>query len=515
MEGIASGYVMPLRRTVKEQGTVDNILRYLKGPSVTGTLILPVLKSENYAAVPKKLENIIAHKCTKLASYLIYVENLILHGARKIILCSEIKNNRNYIHRRLGLLQHHHEANIKLISSNEDCSGPSASMYHEIQLYGPISTVLILPHNDLVENVKLVERVDEVLRSVAPKAHMICFWGTNSNVNYKRDHSLLVSNIGWDKKCEFNDVIKILDKIFENPADIYLKNNVEDDTSEENFTYKDFFLLLARSFESLCSVADSVSKTIDLIQLASNSSHIKMDIAPIFIVPGIMGHTCKYLKEFVRKLMFPTYVVNLNDSENTIKDDALVIVEKMKQIYDGPYNIVGVSWGGALAQEIAKIFENQNDRIQLYLIDAIPETIQSIITEDGHNDNLEVTLLLELLQGSQHGLANNLNWQEGIHAVAQSLNYSKRESQKLEQAMNFVKNKLQRIIQYKPSDKLVNGLTRLLRPQDSSKDYSYNILKYCNQVKVEIIKGNHFTMLQTDTLAEYVNKNAIRRKFYQ
>ncbi|GLV61301.1 Fatty acid synthase 3, partial [Carabus blaptoides fortunei] len=343
---------------------------------------------------------------------------------------------------------------------------------------------------------------------------MICFWGTNSNVNYKRDHSLLVSNIGWDKKCEFNDVIKILDKILENPADIYVKINVEDDTSEENFTYKDFFLLLARSFESLCSVTDSVSKTIDLIQLASNSSHITMDVAPIFIVPGIMGHTCKYFKEFVRKLMFPTYVVNLNDSENTIKYDALVIVEKIKQIYDGPYNIVGVSWGGALAIEIAKIFENHNDRIQLYLIDAIPETIQSIITEDGHNDNLEVTLLLELLQSSQHGLPNNLNWQDSIHAVAQSLNYSKRESQKLELTMNFVKNKLQRIIQYKPSDKLVNGLTRLLKPQDSSKDYSYNIMKYCKQVKIEMIKGNHFTMLQTDALAEYVNKNAIRRKFY-
>ncbi|GLV36714.1 Fatty acid synthase 3 [Carabus blaptoides fortunei] len=141
--------------------------------------------------------------------------------------------------------------------------------------------------------------------------------------------------------------------------------------------------------------------------------------------------------------------------------------------------------------------------------------ITEIIDNNAESLTVHIKKISERSAGSKHGLANNLNWQEGIHAVAQSLNYSKRESQKLEQAMNFVKNKFQRIIQYKPSDKLVNGLTRLLRPQDSSKDYSYNILKYCNQVKIEIIKGNHFTMLQTDALAEYVNKNAIRRKFYQ
>lgn len=166
------------------------------------------------------------------------VECLISHGATKIIICSEIKTNRNYIYRRLGLIQHYHEANIKLISSNEDCSGPSAKIYHDIQLYGPISTVLILPHNDLAENVKLVVNVDEVLQSVAPKAHMICFWGTNADVNYKRNHSLFVSNIRWDRKSEFSQVIKILDKILANPADLYIKNNTEDDISEENFTHK-------------------------------------------------------------------------------------------------------------------------------------------------------------------------------------------------------------------------------------------------------------------------------------
>lgn len=76
-------------------------------------------------------------------------------------------------------------------------------------------------------------------------------------------------------------------------------------------------------------------------------------------------------------------------------------IQKIKQVYDGPYNIIGISWGGALATEIAKILEDQKERIQLYLIDGIPETIQSIVTEDGHNDNLEMTLLLELLQCSE------------------------------------------------------------------------------------------------------------------
>lgn len=90
---------------------------------------------------------------------------------------------------------------------------------------------------------------------------------------------------------------------------------------------------------------------------------------------------------------------------------------------------------------------------------------------------LSVNYYLMLIILFQHVRANISGWQECIYTVAQSLNYTKRESQKLEQTMNLIKNKLERIMEYKPSEKLVNGLTRLLRPQESSKDYSNTILK--------------------------------------
>lgn len=70
----------------------------------------------------------------------------------------------------------------------------------------------------------------------------------------------------------------------------------------------------------------------------------------------------------------------------------------MKQIYPrGPYNIIGISWGGALAIEVTRILERTGASTLLYFIDGAPETIQAAIKHLGEGVNAEVNLLTRIL----------------------------------------------------------------------------------------------------------------------
>lgn len=70
----------------------------------------------------------------------------------------------------------------------------------------------------------------------------------------------------------------------------------------------------------------------------------------------------------------------------------------MKELYPrGPYNIVGVSWGGALAIEVARILEQKGETTLMYFIDGAPETIQSALKHLGDGVNAEVGLLTRVL----------------------------------------------------------------------------------------------------------------------
>lgn len=66
----------------------------------------------------------------------------------------------------------------------------------------------------------------------------------------------------------------------------------------------------------------------------------------------------------------------------------------------GPYNIVGLSWGGPLSIDIAKHLENMGKKVQLFLIDGVPDTLKALAEQDG--ENIKEKLLKKILR-----IANN------------------------------------------------------------------------------------------------------------
>lgn len=72
----------------------------------------------------------------------------------------------------------------------------------------------------------------------------------------------------------------------------------------------------------------------------------------------------------------------------------------MREIWPkGPYNIISLSWGGALTIEIARILHRSKASIHLYLIDSAPSTIQATTKHLGEDEvEREVNLLSRILK---------------------------------------------------------------------------------------------------------------------
>lgn len=77
----------------------------------------------------------------------------------------------------------------------------------------------------------------------------------------------------------------------------------------------------------------------------------------------------------------------------------------------GPYNLVGVSWGGVLTLELAKILEEQGAKTRVVLLDGALETTRSMVELLNHGARLDANLICRLLQ------INNTKVNANLHII--------------------------------------------------------------------------------------------------
>lgn len=140
------------------------------------------------------------------------------------------------------------------------------------------------------------------------------------------------------------------------------------------------------------------------------------ELPPLFIIPGLTGSNI--IRELANQLLYPVFLANLPYNSMDIQEMAetiaevnrnklanhyhskfyRIVLQKIRQIYPkGPYNIIGISWGGALAIEVTKILEKTGVNTLVYFLDGSPETIQAALKHLGDGVNAEVSLLTRVL----------------------------------------------------------------------------------------------------------------------
>lgn len=526
--GITKMWVRPLWRVIYNHQDIATILKNINKDSNIGKAVLNI--NNNLSINKLNVKRPTQFMCDAKSSYLVYGGNaeqwtdmaewLVLRGAKKIVISSDSKSQQNHINRRLSLLQTYFDCDIIFAPNKANTREGAAELLSEVYFLGLINGVFLLPQNKTASSakasdIKPVQYIDHALRTTAPKALFVNFISSAAGIcQVRADLGFPTYNIDWLSELEFADVLSGLDDILTLKVKNILVNNDKVSDSKQESTqalFKKLTQMLPPSPEELGDQTDDAPDEPELIQLVTEGPREIRELVPLFIIPGL--NTNQEIEELARSLLVPTFQAVLPRSLMTLKELAEKYVELIRNICpEGPYNIVGVSWGGVLATEIAKVFDKlYKPSIHLYFIDGAPSTLQSAIKHLGEGNEMEVNLLSRIFNNNDAQVIKRLqsapDWKSRVSYLLNLYNNDSVDKKDIEDGLLLIRNRLQEVTNYRPDEHLISGSVHLIRPSDCSEYDNCELTLYFKQIpQVFLVTGDHITIIKKGETAEYINE---------
>ncbi|XP_044760998.1 fatty acid synthase-like [Coccinella septempunctata] len=525
-KGLEELAVRPLHRKVVESQDVKLILNNMRN---NGNIGKTVIKVNNTLEMNKfNVKNTNQFICDGKSSYLIYggsaeawtdlAEWLILRGARRIIVASDSKPQQTHINRRLSLLLSYFGAEIVLSQTKPHSREGATELLSEVYSLGTIHMVFLLPSKTNLSKThdnRTVQYIDHSLRTTAPKALFVNFINSAAGLAQARaEAGFNTYNIQYDKGLDFTVALHSLDTIlsFKIKNIMIMDDKVEDINQETAAVlFKKLDYILPSSIEELTEQYIKAPKKPDFIQLPTLGPRKIRELAPIFVIPGLTDNS--RIRELALELLYPTYCAVYSQQNQSISELANEFVARMKEIWPkGPYTLVGVSWGGALTMEIARILDQQKASIHVYLIDGAPKTLQMALMHLGENaTNVELNLITRYFKINEASLIEKLShisdWDSRVALALQEYTGRLNDKAAAKKALTNLRDKLKEIISYRQSEECLSGEIYLLRPSGCSKHDGCDLLSASKRtLAVHIIEGDHTTIVKSPETALLINQ---------
>ncbi|XP_017779765.1 PREDICTED: fatty acid synthase-like isoform X2 [Nicrophorus vespilloides] len=523
-EGIDKYVVRPLHRKVVEHQAIGSILTSLQQSNHIGKVLIKLSKDISLNQLNANKPN--QFICNNKGSHLVYggtaeawidlVEWLVLRGARNVVVASDAKPQQLSIKHRLSLLKKHFKVEIIFTQNRPQTKDNAMELLTELYRLGPIQGVFILPNKTSVtrvSDIKSVQYIELALRTTAPKALFVNFWFSSAGIcQIRSDSGFATFNIQWDSGLEFIDGLYALDDVLSFKANnIFVKNDKVSEIDQETpqALYKKLMLLLPLSSDELVKRSYYMSGEPELVQLPSAGPRRIRELPPVILVPGLSGH--ETVKEFARNLLYPTFCTQLPNTFMPIKTAATIFADKIHKLFPkGPYNIIGISWGGALALEISRILQ-KTANTQVTLMDAAPETIQAAIKYLGKDSSNEVNLLNRILSINDAEVLKSLgavqNWNARVDAALKLYKGSEDDKKILKISLGLLKDNLNALIDYQPSNEPLKGDIYFVRPAASSKFDKCGLENhFVQEPQIFISNGDHLSLMKSEPTIDFINE---------
>ncbi|KAL3278583.1 hypothetical protein HHI36_016128 [Cryptolaemus montrouzieri] len=525
-EGMQELSVRPLHRKVVEHQDINLILNNLRN---IGNIGKTVIKINNALELNKfNVQKSDQFICDAKSSYLIYggtaevwtdlAEWLVLRGARRIVISSDSKPQKTHINRRLSLLLSYFGTEIILSQSKAHTREGATELLSEVYSLGTIHMVFLLPSKSSMSKTndnRAVQYIDHCLRTTVPKALFVNFINSAAGLAHARaEAGFSTHNIQSDKALDFSDELHGLDTILSMKVkNIMIRDDKVGDINQETAAvlFKKLDYILPPTIEELTEQYIDAPKTPDFVQLPTLGPRKFRELAPVFIIPGLCGSN--EIKELALQLLYPTFCAVYSQQSENLTDLANAFVKRMRQIWPkGPYSLIGVSWGGALTMEIAKILDQQKASIHIYLIDGAPKTLQSALKHLGENPNdVEMNLITRLFKINDATFIEKLgtfnDWDSKISLTLQEYKGKLQDKTAAKKALLNLRSKLKDIISYRASEESLSGEIYLLRPTGCSKHDGCDLLAASKRtLQVQIIDGDHMSIVKSSDTALLINQ---------
>lgn len=285
---------------------------------------------------------------------------------------------------------------------------------------------------------------------------------------------------------------------------------------------------------------ETSDKTILKLKSSSNSGDTK-----VLIIPGFEGMAGDVWHSVAKGINYPTYILQLgNATDVTNLKEMLDAVSEVSascdisennfysltfqdilELFSGKekFYLIGYSFGSLLTLEIAKLLELKGKQGSVTIIDGSPQFIHKVANQlvpDNTDENIQSVILLTctrlLFPKEYHEVAENVfanvTWESRLKSFA---DVAKERSQYgVEYGSKMLTALINRLKISLDADKLslpILSETKisLIRPTESSAknvDEDYGLGKCCShEVNVDIIEGNHASMLSNPALITLLN----------
>ncbi|KAJ8971093.1 hypothetical protein NQ317_003048 [Molorchus minor] len=234
---------------------------------------------------------------------------------------------------------------------------------------------------------------------------------------------------------------------------------------------------------------------------------------PVFILHPIEG-VVKALETLAQNVNVPVYGLQCTSNAPlaSIADLAKFYINEIKTVQpNGPYTLIGYSFGASVAFEMGVWLEKNNEKAKLLLIDGSPSYVathtgkarsKSQGNTDAEQSEVLVYFILQFKEHDQQKLVAEFmalnNWDERLARMIQILSgITPYSSDELATAATSFYGKLNAGDKYKPTEKF-NGPVTLVKAIDNyvQMGEDYGLSETCKQkVAVEALKGNHRSIL--------------------
>nr|QCW07584.1 fatty acid synthase 4 [Blattella germanica] len=532
-EKIQNGVIKPLTYHVYKKQQSQDALRSLFNIPHTDRVLLDI------SAEKIPISQIKRFRCDPQGAYLVsggnaehcvYIADwLVSHGARKIVITLLNKVVSEKIKRRISLLKTYHNVQLVLITNPVVTSvGSATSLLQSVtsSLGSNISAIFILP-TDVSEQENgitssTVAYLDAASRNISSLRHFVCFLSEGSwascEARRRAGFPVIAVHLLQNKSKIFHlkTALKALDSILvTDHQETIIRISEETNSDNQNMDLCQSEVLeefLPSSQEELRAIGEEVLSCKscyweELLTKSPGNEFVK-EISPVFIIPGLQGSAAEVLHPILRHLINPAFFAKLPNRIPSIQEVAEILTQKLQEIQKrGPYNLIGVSWGGALTLEVAQRLETQGHTAHIILLDAALEISLDIIGLLGQGKNMETNLLCRLLQITDSKVQAEImslpDWSSRLNRALSEVHQE--NEMDIRAGLTAIENRIAALLQYKQSNILLSSKVMFVRPVSESTDRSRLNQFFRQSLIISMVEGNHRTILNNIKVANIIN----------
>uniref|UniRef100_A0A8D8PTU4 Fatty acid synthase n=1 Tax=Cacopsylla melanoneura TaxID=428564 RepID=A0A8D8PTU4_9HEMI len=432
---IQDGIIQPMKRHIFDTTETHDALRALKTDSQETKIVLSLTRNPNcdcvFTCLPNRTYLVVVNSTVKSPYWLHLVKWLLKRSAHRIILAFEPAQSDDFIDRSINNIMAKYPDSVLIfmpLSSMNSVQGVTRALQGCIQ--SKINTL------DGVFTVKLddtrLSNLDTALRQLAPSLPVfLCLQSYSETVCESRRAANMPSLC---VQCSSpRDLIRNLDTLTLEcnamttaPLVVVQPKQLESYISPN--VLQDIFPL---SLDELVAIASADSNLLDSAENGLEAHWFSpartkspgrnlREVLPVFFVSSL---GTSYLQPLLDQILYPALVSTLPGQITSIAEYARGLTRSLKSIQNqGPYTIVGDIWSSCAVLEMSKLLEKGGDKVVVVLIEGLPDTVESSMSDIVNLDSptLEVELLGDLVQ-TEHNISLNKSLDENLTQILSSL----------------------------------------------------------------------------------------------